>query len=281
VARTGAALNQYSEEKLHRHEQPSGALPPTVEQPSPNAAPVVSDPWASAGRRSAGAFEGEARLVTNSTNPVSIEQYRRMAATLHELQVDSQLKTTMITSAVPREGKTLTLVNLGLTLSESYGRRVLMIDADLRRPSLHQVLGVPNERGLSDALREPHREVPLLFVSDRLSVLTGGSPEGLALAALSSPRMQAIIDECAAQFDWVLIDTPPIGILPDASLVARQVAGVVFVIRAGRTPAVVVERAIAEIGRDAIIGTVLNNIDEHRIRAARYYSHYTGARGKH
>src|SRR5688572_18400113 len=79
----------------------------------------------------------EARLATGGLSAVPLEQYRRLAAALHEAQAESGLKTVMLTSASPREGKTLTAVNLALTLSESYARRVLLIDADLRGPSVH------------------------------------------------------------------------------------------------------------------------------------------------
>jgi len=95
----------------------------------------------------------QARLVTGASNSVSLEQYRRLAAVLHEEQVHSKLKTVMITSALPGEGKTLTVVNLALTLSGSYGRRVLVIDADLRAPSIHALLDIKNNRGLTEALR--------------------------------------------------------------------------------------------------------------------------------
>src|SRR5262250_2956193 len=96
----------------------------------------------------------KARLVTGGSNTISIEQYRRLAAVLHDEQAESQLKTVMITSAVPSEGKTLTVVNLALTLSVSFGRRVLVIDGDLRAPALHRLLNINNDRGLSEALRE-------------------------------------------------------------------------------------------------------------------------------
>src|SRR5687767_8240361 len=93
-------------------------------------------------RRRKLAVDGDrkARLVTGTSSAVSVEQYRKLAAVLHEEQVRSQLKTVIVTSALPGEGKTLTVVNLALTLSESYGRRVLVIDADLRGPSLHNAL---------------------------------------------------------------------------------------------------------------------------------------------
>jgi len=217
----------------------------------------------------------EARLVTGSSNTVSLEQYRRLAAILHEEQVQKQLKTVMVTSALPQEGKTLTVVNLALTLSESYARRVLVIDADLRWPSLHRLIGVANHAGLSEVLREGRRDLPFVEVSDRLSVLTAGHHHGkVPLAGLTSERISQVIDECAAHFEWVLIDTPPVGMLPDAQVLARLIGAVIFVIRAGSTPAAAAERAIADLGRDAVIGTVLNRVEEWRIPAASYYSEY-------
>lgn len=273
-----AALNEYTEERVNPTQYPPlSAEGRTPERPSMETTAAPSERPSMVGWKAGRTPEIEARLVTNRSNAVSIEQYRRLAAILLELQVDKQLKTAMITSAVPQEGKTLTVVNLGLTLSESYGRRVVMIDADLRSPSLHLTLGIPNGRGLCDALTEPRRELPLTAVSERLSVLTTGGPEGMPLAALSSSRMQDVIDRCGAQFDWVLIDTSPIGILPDASVLARLVGGVIFVIRAGKTPSPIVERAIGEIGPSGIIGLVLNGVEERRIGAASYYEEYRAA----
>jgi capsular exopolysaccharide synthesis family protein len=222
----------------------------------------------------------QARLVTGTPSTVSLEQYRRLAAVLHEEQVQRQLKTVMIASALPQEGKTLTLVNLALTLTESYARRVLVIDADLRWPGLHTVLGIPNDRGLSEALRDGQHELPLVEVSSRLSALTAGKPGPTPLAGLTSSRMGEVIEECAARFDWVLIDTSPVGVLPDAQVLARLVGAVIFVIGAGSTPAAAVHRAIAELGGpDSILGTVLNRVEERRIPEANYYGQYGTSRG--
>jgi len=279
------ALHQYAEELRAREDQPAPAAAPPASAPTsePAERPLVEtafrpDRRPIADRKPAKVVDVEARLVTNPSNALSIEQYRRMAAALHELQLEKQVKTAMITSAIPKEGKTLTVYNLALTLSESYGRRVLMMDADLRRPALHLMPAIANGWGLSDALRDPRQELPIIAVTPRLSVMTGGHAEGMPLVRLSSPRMGEVIDECAAQFDWVLIDTPPIGILPDASVLARLVDGVIFVIRAGETPSAVVERAIGEIGSDSIIGVVLNSVQEQRIREAGYHREYTEAR---
>src|SRR5688572_3915658 len=107
--------------------EPEQVALPTVEQPTPRRTVRLRD-------------NGDlgARLVTGGSGSVSLEQYRRLAAVLHEEQMQGNLKTVMVTSAVPSEGKTLTVANLAHTLSESYGRRVLVIDADLRAPSLHR-----------------------------------------------------------------------------------------------------------------------------------------------
>jgi polysaccharide biosynthesis transport protein len=215
----------------------------------------------------------QARLVTGAS-PVSLEQYRRLAAVLHDEQVHGRLKTVMVTSALPGEGKTLTVVNLALTLSGSYGRRVLAVDADLRAPSMHRLFGVRNDRGLGDVLRDRATSLPIVEVSPRLSVLTAGGPGPAPLAALTSERMGEVIRECEVKFDWVLVDTPPVGLLSDAQVLARFANGVVFVIAAGSTPAAAVERAVAELGTESIIGTVLNRVDDRHIPEMNYYHEY-------
>ena len=243
-------------------------LPAIVTEPAPSVTPIgrqVLLPSANGDSR--------ARLVTGGASQVSLEQYRRLAAALHEAQAERGLKTLMITSALPGEGKTLTTVNVALTLSESYARRVLVIDADLRWPSLHSVLNVKNVRGLSEALVETG-EPQIIEVSSRLSVMTAGQPGPTPLASLSSVRMGTLLEECAERFDWVLVDTSPIGLLPDGQVLARLIGAVILVIRAGMTPAAAVERAVADLGAECILGTVLNQVEEHRIPEAGYYARY-------
>ena len=216
----------------------------------------------------------EARLVTGRVSAVSLEQYRRLAAALHDAQIAQGLKAVMLTSARPGEGKTLTTVNLALTLSESYARRVLIIDADLRWPSVHSLLDVTNTHGLRDWLANGHHDPPFVEVTERLSVLTAGQPGEAALAGLSSPRMKSLLEECAGRFDWVLLDTPPVGVLPDAQLLARLTGAVILVVAAGETPAAVVARTIAELGEECVMGTVLNRVETHVISEADYYDRY-------
>lgn len=250
-----------SERVLDRQQDQAGPRP--VEPLPPLRGDLVS---ASADRH--------ARLVTGTSSTVSIEQYRKLAAVLHEEQIQTQLKTVMVTSALPGDGKTLTVVNLALTLSESYARRVLVIDADLRGSSMHTMLKISANRGLSDALRDD-QGLSFVEVSNGLTVLPAGTPGPTPLAGLASTRMREVLEECASRFDWVLIDTPPIGVLPDAQVLARVAGAVIFVIGAGSTPAAAVERAIAELGGpDSIFGIVMNRVDERRIPEAGYYGQY-------
>ena len=222
----------------------------------------------------------QARLVTGTLSGVSVEQYRKLAAVLHDEQVESGLRTVIVTSALPGEGKTLTAANLALTLTESYERRVLLIDADLRAPSLHHALGLSNDRGLGDALRDG-QELAFIELSRGLTVLCAGRPGPTPLAELTSRRMGEIIEHCAARFDWVLIDTPPVGVLPDAQVLTRLVGAVLFVVGAGSTPAATVERSIAELGGpDAIFGVGLNRVEERRIPDSGYYGRYLAAPSK-
>jgi Mrp family chromosome partitioning ATPase len=126
---------------------------------------------------------------------------------------------------------------------------------------------VRNQIGLSEALHGDWHELPLIEVSPLLTLLPAGQPEPNPLAALTSARMRVLLDECAALFDWVVLDTPPVGLLPDAQLLARLTQAVVFVIGAGSTPFPVAEKAIAELGRECIIGTILNGLEERTIPA--------------
>jgi protein-tyrosine kinase len=270
-----SSLSQYSHEEpgQHAREEPT---PSRSIEPAQSFRPAFTARRSTTRRsKSADNADLQARLVTGTSSTTSLEQYRRLATVLHEEQVQRQLKTVMITSALPQDGKTLTVVNLALTLSESYARRVLVIDADLRWPGLHAVLNVPNDRGLSEALRDGQHELPFTEISSHLSALTAGKPGSTPLAGLTSSRMGEIVETCAARFDWVLIDTSPVGVIPDAQVLARLVGAVVLVIGAGSTPAAAVERAIAELGGpDSIIGTVLNRVEERRIPEASYYSQY-------
>jgi protein-tyrosine kinase len=201
-------------------------------------------------------------VVDHNMSPASREQYRRLAAVLHDAHNTSGLRLIMVASAVAGEGKTLTASNLALTFSESYQKRVLLIDADLRRPSLHTVFRLDTALGLGDGLLSTGETKMLVRqVSPRLAVLPAGRPSSDPMAGLTSERMRRLLDEAKQAFDWVILDTPPVMLLPDAHLLASMVEGAVLVVRAGSTPHELVKRSADAIGRSRILGVVLNRAE--------------------
>jgi len=278
--RRARALNEQSEapaesapEGEQKRERLSRALAALADAPPPI-------PSGSASVRTAG-FYAEKLVVTDKPEQSTIEQYRKLAATLHHAQIERELKVVMVSSAVSGDGKTLTSTNLALTLSESYRRRVLLIDADLRRPSVHEVFQVKNVTGLTDSLKaESDRRLPLIQASTYLSLLLAGRPDSDPMSSLTSGRMRRLIGEAAATFDWVIIDTPPVVLLPDANLLAAMVDAAILVIGAGKTPHKLITRAIDALGRSRILGVVLNRVDRSSLAGGYGYGYYAyGERG--
>ena len=221
-------------------------------------------------------------IVMPEVPPAAVEQYRRLAASLHHAQLEKDTKLVMVTSASPGEGKTLTSTNIALTLSQSYRRNVLLIDADLRRPSVHQVFKIPNVLGLSDGLSSAvEGKLSLIQVSEYLTVLPAGRPDPDPMSGLTSERMRRILEEAAARYDWVIIDTPPVGFLSDAKLLIAMVDVALFVVRAGRSPYRLIQRALDAIGRNRILGVVLNAVEENVDVAGYNYYGYYGAPRRH
>lgn len=214
--------------------------------------------------------------------PVATEQYRRLAAILHRAQGDSGMCVVMVTSAISGEGKSLTITNLALTLTRSYERRVLLVDADLRRPTLHRIFGLNRVRGVNEYVRSAGSTViDLVPVSPRLFLLPAGEPEADPIGALTSETLERIVKSGRDMFDWVLIDTPPIGLLPDAGLIAPHADGALLVVRAAHSPHELIKHAVDTLGRERILGVVFNGADISRRYGGDYYGYYgTNGYGK-
>ena len=201
-------------------------------------------------------------VIAEGANRLLVEEFRQLAATLHQAQATNNIRVLMVTSAEPGEGKSTTAVNLALTLSESYKRRVLLIDADLRRPSLHDITQVSNGKGLGETLKATvEQKLPLFQLSDTLMLAPAGQPDANPMRALTSPRMRHMLVEASMRFDWVIIDAPPIGVIADSSLLAPMSDGVLLVVRARRTHHVSAQKAVDAVGRERILGVVLNDAE--------------------
>jgi capsular exopolysaccharide synthesis family protein len=207
--------------------------------------------------------EWKSRLANATQANVSlVEQFRRLAATLRQANRASGIKTVMVTSAAPSDGKTFTAVNLALVLAESYRYKVLLIDADLRRPSIPTVLDLEEGTGLSEALiATTDQKLALVPLTADLTLLPAGQPIANSIEALTSPRMRHILEEAATRFDWVVLDAAPVGPTSDARLLTDMVDGTLMVIRAGQTQYPEMQQAVESLGRDNILGVVLNGVD--------------------
>jgi protein-tyrosine kinase len=216
--------------------------------------------------------EVEEKLVGGGTiDPVTREQYRKLAAVLHRARAEHGRKVIMLTSAVAGEGKTLTAANLALTLSDSYEREILLIDADLRNPKLQATFGVPIQA--ADSQRREDAPFPVVRIRPRLSLMAT-SRQNDPIGILTSPEMRRTIEDARDMFDWVLIDTPPVGLLPDASLLTSMVDGVILVIAAGTTPYPIVQHAADAVGRERLLGVVLNRANPRHLISIDHYGHY-------
>lgn len=236
------------------------------------AAPPVGDPLTEPSTPGAGtlpsgglfvSLDGDEKLVGAGLRQAVVEEYRKLAASLHQAQMDHGLQVVLVASAVPGEGKSLTAANVALTLTTSYSRRVLLIDGDLRRPSLHSLFRAPVTTGLREGLDgTSNARVTAIQLSPLLALLPAGRPVENPVPLLTSERMSELVKEARQHFDWVVIDTPPVGLLTDANLLARDADAALLVIHANRTPHPLVQKAVQAIGKPKIFGVVLNHIED-------------------
>jgi len=184
------------------------------------------------------------------------------------------LRTLLITSSQPGEGKTTVSVNLAITLAQQ-GQRVLLIDADMRRPCVHRALGFRNIRGLSGYLRGVTEWAPCVLpgLVPGLDILPAGQPPTNPVALLSTSRMKTLMSRALEEYDHVIVDSPALMLnLADARILAGMVDGTILVIRSGLTPRDFVRRVRGQLGN--LVGAVLNSIN---LKSLEYgYGHYYG-----
>jgi non-specific protein-tyrosine kinase len=194
-------------------------------------------------------------------SPVA-EAYRSLAANLQF--AGSGIQTVGVTSPGAGEGKSTTIANLGIALAEN-GRRVVLVDADLRRPALHDLFGLPNREGLTNLPLTEHAALPLQETgTPGLHLLASGPPPPNPLEVLGARRLEQVLSLLRAQADLVLVDTPPAAVLADAALLAPRLDGVLLVVSAGRTKRDLAKRAKEQLERAGsnVLGVVLINVRE-------------------
>jgi capsular exopolysaccharide synthesis family protein len=225
------------------------------------------------------AVRGDRVPVLTETVPHDFgEAFRSLRTSLVFTSGGESTRIIAVTSSQPLEGKTTTACNLAMALALG-GSRVLLVDADMRRPGLHKTMGLPNEVGLSHLLvgQSRVRDVVQRTTEPNLFVITAGRTPPNPSELLSSERMTHLIANLEkGPFDWVLIDTPPVLAVTDAVIIAQKVKGVVFVIGSEMTRRVHAERALETLQSGTVrgVGAVLNRVDFERNKY--YYSRYYG-----
>jgi capsular exopolysaccharide synthesis family protein len=218
--------------------------------------------------------ELETMLFMNGNDSArGTEEYRTLRSRLYHIREKMPLKKLLVTSALPKEGKSFTAANLAQVMVRQHGRRALLIDGDLRGPRLHLMLGTPQGPGLSEYV---------LGKADESSVIQRGPMEGLYFIPsgestedpaelVASSRLKILLQRIDPLFDWIVIDSPPAIPVSDASVLAKACDGVLIVVRSASTPADMARRTRLEFPDEMLVGVVLNGSDRNEAEYARYY----------
>lgn len=220
---------------------------------------------------------GDPVVNSQPRSPVA-EAFRSLRTNIQFASVDTPVKTLLVTSPSPEDGKSTVAVNLGVSLAQS-GNRVTIIDTDLRRPQVHKRLGLPNRQGISAVLVQPKIIINGAIIRTKvnnLSALTSGALPPNPAELLGSDKMSEILSQAHEKADIIVLDAPPVLAVTDASVLAPRVDGVLLVVKPGVTKLVACKQAVEQLNRVGakILGVVLNDIS---IKRSSYrYAYYRG-----
>jgi protein-tyrosine kinase len=217
-------------------------------------------------------------LFYNSEQAPGTEEFRTLRSRLYQLREKRPLKKVLVTSSLPKEGKSFVAANLAQALARQQGRRVLLIDADLRASRLHLALGTSATPGLSEYLLGEADEFGIMQrgTMENLLFIPAGRSTSNPAEMIANGRLSILLGQAEPLFDWIVIDSPPAVPVSDAGLIANHCDGVLMVVRSDATPSDVARKARAEFDDKLLLGVVLNGIK----RGSAEYSRYYGAYGK-
>jgi capsular exopolysaccharide synthesis family protein len=223
----------------------------------------------------------EPRLVA-ITDPHSTycEEYRSLRThVLHKSQ-KQKLQSIVVASINPGEGKSVTALNLSWLLAQTDGVKCLIIDSDLRMPSLADYLGIETDKGLSDILAEKStlKESIIRLEPAGLHLLPGGEARSDVAELISGPKFKEILREAREMFDYVIIDAPPLGIFTDATVLINHADGALFVVRAKQTNYKDISRVLETLPRERILGGILNESEDVISETSYNYRYYNKGR---
>jgi len=219
----------------------------------------------------------EARLVfhTDSRSPAA-DRYRFLRMRLRELAASAKLKTLLVTSPLPHDGKSTVCLNLATALAEGGNKSVLLMEADLHQPVLSAKLRLKTWPGLADCLEG---KIDLTLGIRRVDplnwyLLPAGGSRGNASELLQTAALTGVMNKVVPQFDWIIVDSPPALALSDATSLTRHADATLLVVRADQTAREAVDETVAIIGRKRLIGVVLNGVNSFDGSYSKYYKSY-------
>jgi len=201
------------------------------------------------------------RLVTAySTDSVAIEQYRALRTRVLQADTSWAVRVLLVTSPGGGEGRTLTAANLGLAMAQDHSRHTCLVEADLRKPQLQRLFGLPDGPGLCDVLsgRAALTDALVTLEEHQITILPAGQLPSHPAELLASSAMRRVVDTLRAQFDRVVMDAPAVAPLADVGILTPLVDGLLLVVRAGATAKPAVRDAISSLDRSKLLGLVLN-----------------------
>jgi capsular exopolysaccharide synthesis family protein len=205
-----------------------------------------------------------------------MEEFRTLRSRLYQAREKQPLSKLLVTSALPKEGKSFTSANLAQVIVRQHGKRVLIIDADLRNPQLHTLLGAEPGPGLCDYLRSEADEYAVIQRGpmENLFFVPAGRNEGNPAELVANGRLKFFLSRLEPMFDWIIIDSPPSVLVSDAGLLANYCDGVLLVVRSNSTPVEAAKRARREFAERNVVGVVLNGINSELSPYSQYYYPY-------
>jgi capsular exopolysaccharide synthesis family protein len=251
------------------------ALVPAVDQlPGAEAAPDTLGQFQSL----IAAVPSHSPLVSlNAKESLAAEKFRFLGVRLRQMQQSRQLKKVLITSTIPQEGKSVVAANLACVLAFRPQQKTLLLEGDLRRPSLGELFGLPGVPGICEYLQGDRELTASVYSVEghNLWVFPAGTPPRNPLELMQSGRLSAMMDGLASWFDWIVIDSPPVLPLGDTSIWMRLADGVLLVVRHGTTEKEQLQRGLETIESEKLLGALLNGST--RTSRSHYYYTYSGA----
>jgi capsular exopolysaccharide synthesis family protein len=228
-----------------------------------------------------GPMEGrkiEARLITHldPKSPIS-EAYRTLRTNLQFSKVERKLRSILITSSGPKEGKSTTAANLAIAMAQT-GNRTVLIDGDLRRPVVHSIFGLEKDNGITNLMMDtiPYSSLAKDTFLENLKIVTSGILPPNPSELLASQKMQNLLNKLQEDYDIIIIDSPPVIAVTDAAILSTKVDGTILVVSSGQTNREALARAHVLLDNvdTRFLGVLLNNVDVESMYGSYYYYYY-------